>query len=269
MNWILLGIPRDIYNFVDVCQTAEQMWKRVKRLMQGTDLSLQKRHSRLMNEFEKFSAEAGESLDSNELDVNASIAKQAARNHNPLTLVANAYASPLSSRSSQQYYVTHPPLVHDYDDDYQGEIQGDEPEDRLSTAMILLAYAITQHFSSPMNNHLRTSSNTRNQAYVQDGRVDIQGKSSGYVESSSRNVERNIRNQGRNVGNQGITAGNEYVLMMRKNDFMLMSANGDDQLEELNALVIMMAHLQPTDYDSNAEPKYDSDFVNDVNDSQI
>ncbi|GKD94423.1 hypothetical protein Tco_1374260, partial [Tanacetum coccineum] len=116
------------------------MWKRVKRLMQGTNLNLQERHSRLMNEFEKFSAEAKESLDSNELDVNASRGKQASRNHNPLALVANAYASPSSSRSSQQYYVMHPPSVQDYDDDYQGEIQGDEPEDRLSTAMILLAH---------------------------------------------------------------------------------------------------------------------------------
>nr|GFA61287.1 hypothetical protein [Tanacetum cinerariifolium] len=40
MNWILLGIPNDIYNFVDACQDAQAMWKRVQRLMQGNDLSL-------------------------------------------------------------------------------------------------------------------------------------------------------------------------------------------------------------------------------------
>ncbi|GJY90459.1 retrovirus-related pol polyprotein from transposon TNT 1-94 [Tanacetum coccineum] len=54
-----------------------------------------------------------------------------------------------------------------------------------------------------------------------------------------------------------------------ENYFMLMSATRDDQLEELNASVIMMVRLQPTDNDSKAEPTYDSDFVSEVNDSQI
>nr|GEV94622.1 hypothetical protein [Tanacetum cinerariifolium]GEZ01970.1 hypothetical protein [Tanacetum cinerariifolium] len=31
INWIILVIPNDIYNSVDACQTAEQMWKRVQR----------------------------------------------------------------------------------------------------------------------------------------------------------------------------------------------------------------------------------------------
>ncbi|GJU11892.1 hypothetical protein Tco_1009665 [Tanacetum coccineum] len=61
-------------------------------------------------------------LTQNEPDVNASRAKRAPRNHDPLALVGNTYESPSSSWSSQQYYVTHPPLVQDYDDDYQGEI---------------------------------------------------------------------------------------------------------------------------------------------------
>ncbi|GKA64227.1 hypothetical protein Tco_0763833, partial [Tanacetum coccineum] len=64
MNWILLGIPNDICNSIDACEDTKVMWNRVKRLMHGTDLSLQERQSRLMNEFDKFSAEAGESLES-------------------------------------------------------------------------------------------------------------------------------------------------------------------------------------------------------------
>nr|GFC11986.1 hypothetical protein [Tanacetum cinerariifolium] len=114
MNWILLGIPNDIYNFVDACQDAQAMWKRVQRLMQGNDL-----------------------------------------------------------------------------------------KDKLSTTMMLLARAITQHLWTPTDNRLHTSSNMRNQA-LQDGQVDIQGKSSGFDESSSRNA----RNKGRNSRNQGITARN-------------------------------------------------------------
>ncbi|GJR09730.1 hypothetical protein Tco_0792382 [Tanacetum coccineum] len=50
----------------------------------------------------------------------------------------------------------------------------DDKKDSLTTAMMLLARAITQRYSTPTNNRLRTSSNTRNQAVVQADRVNIQ-----------------------------------------------------------------------------------------------
>nr|GEU36185.1 hypothetical protein [Tanacetum cinerariifolium] len=53
--------------------------------------------------------------------VNASRAKRAIKPHDPLALVVNAYASSSSSRSPTTYYVTRPPFVVDYDDDYQGD----------------------------------------------------------------------------------------------------------------------------------------------------
>nr|GEW29950.1 hypothetical protein [Tanacetum cinerariifolium] len=251
MNYILQGIPNDIYNYMDACLDAKQMWARIKRLMQGSDISQQERHSRLMNEFDKFVVMEGESLTSvyerfstliNVMDqnnvrpqeisintkflnslqpewskyvtmtrqkytltttnfdllldhlsqfephVNASKAKKAARNHDPLALVANSqayssnsHASSSYSRLPQPYYVTHPSSVINNDDDYQGEIQGDAQEDKLKTAMMLLAGAITQQYSTSINNRLRASSNTRNQAMIQDGRVDIQSKNVGYA----------------------------------------------------------------------------------------
>ncbi|GKB62644.1 retrovirus-related pol polyprotein from transposon TNT 1-94, partial [Tanacetum coccineum] len=55
----------------------------------------------------------------------------------------------------------------------------------------------------------------------------------------------------------------------KENDFMLMNAYGDDQLEELNASVIMMACIQPTDDTSDAEPSYDVELISQVNYSQI
>ncbi|GJS19260.1 UBN2 domain-containing protein [Tanacetum coccineum] len=139
---VCAGIPNEIYNSVDACQNARAMWNLVKRLMQGTDLSKQERHSKLMNEFDKFSAKPGESLTSvyeifttlmNYMERNKLLPGPiaAARNHHPLALDANSYASPLYYQPSQSFYVTHPPLVHDYDDDYQGEVQGDAQEDKL------------------------------------------------------------------------------------------------------------------------------------------
>ncbi|GKB39165.1 hypothetical protein Tco_0884107 [Tanacetum coccineum] len=78
----------------------------------------------------------------------ASRAKKAAKNHDPLALIAHSNASSShshanSSYSPQPYYVTHPPSVVDYDDEYQGELQGDSQEDKLTTAMMLLARAIS------------------------------------------------------------------------------------------------------------------------------
>nr|GEW63160.1 hypothetical protein [Tanacetum cinerariifolium] len=62
MNYILQGIPNDIYNSVDACSDAKQMWNIIKRLMQGSDISQQERHSRLMNKFDKFVAVKRKSL---------------------------------------------------------------------------------------------------------------------------------------------------------------------------------------------------------------
>nr|GFC64825.1 hypothetical protein [Tanacetum cinerariifolium] len=45
--------------------------------------------------------------------------------------------------------------------------------------MLLLARAITQNFSNPINNRLRTSSNTRKQAVIQGDQINIQSRNSG------------------------------------------------------------------------------------------
>nr|GEV37627.1 hypothetical protein [Tanacetum cinerariifolium] len=82
------------------------------------------------------------------------------------------------------------------------ELQGDSQEYKLTTTMLLLAQAITQKFSTPTNNRLCTSSNTRNQAVVQDGRVDIQTKNAGYGVNGNRNVGRQNKNKAFNVGNR-------------------------------------------------------------------
>ncbi|GJV36595.1 hypothetical protein Tco_1409072 [Tanacetum coccineum] len=133
------------------------MWQRIKRLMFGSKVTSHVRHSRLMDEFDKFVAKEGESLESVkyvtivrhnqngdnvsydvlydslvqfEPHVLASKAKKAAKNHDPLALIAhsNTFSSQShanSSYSPQPYYVTHPSSVVDYDDEYQGELQGD------------------------------------------------------------------------------------------------------------------------------------------------
>ncbi|GJY32988.1 hypothetical protein Tco_0417457 [Tanacetum coccineum] len=126
--------------------------ERIKRLMHGSKITTHVRHSRLMDEFDKFAAKEGESLDSvheskyvtmvrhNQTGpavsydvlydqlvqfkphVLASKAKKVAKNHDPLALIAHSNASSSHSHANsfytpQPYYVTHPPSVVDYDDE--------------------------------------------------------------------------------------------------------------------------------------------------------
>ncbi|GJU57895.1 putative ribonuclease H-like domain-containing protein [Tanacetum coccineum] len=147
----------------------------VERLMYGLEKNKHVIHSRLMNEFDKFEAQEGESLESvyerlstlvNVMDHNdvrlikvsintkflnslqpewskypheqAFKAKKATKNHDPFALIAHSsqsHASPSYSQSPQPYYVTHTSLVIDYEEDYQRELQRDAQEDKLTTTM--------------------------------------------------------------------------------------------------------------------------------------
>ncbi|GJX86739.1 hypothetical protein Tco_0337513 [Tanacetum coccineum] len=242
-NMILLSIPNEIYNSVDSCKTAKEMWDRVERLMRGTIQNQVDRETRFTNEFDQFVAEPGESLVSvynrfaqlmNDLErnnmkfptvsvntkflnslqpewlkyklVNASRAKKLEKSHDPLALVAHTGSS---SRNTSSYYVTHPSSVVDYDEEYEQDDVHNHSEDPLASAMLLLAKAITQNFSNPTNNRLRASSNTRNQAVIQGDRVNIQNRNSG-------NVGRNNRRayvQGEVV--EGMNATNETANVQR------------------------------------------------------
>ncbi|GJX08013.1 hypothetical protein Tco_0195945 [Tanacetum coccineum] len=88
----------------------------------------------------------------NEKNVNASRAKRAAKTHDPLALVADF------DYETQSFEI-------------QGDTTNDDPTDNLTTKMMPLEKAITQHYSHQQTNRLRASSNTHNQVYVQDGHV--------------------------------------------------------------------------------------------------
>ncbi|GJW19958.1 hypothetical protein Tco_0027394 [Tanacetum coccineum] len=90
--------------------------------------------------------------------------KAYARTHDLLALVANHYVAPSSSYTQSPYYVTYPLSVADF------------------------------HYSTPTNNRIRASSNTRNEVYVHDGRVNVQSKTGG--------------NDGRNTSKVHGTSGN-------------------------------------------------------------
>ncbi|GJZ46959.1 hypothetical protein Tco_0600791 [Tanacetum coccineum] len=190
----------------------------------------------------------------------ASKGKKAAKNHDPLALIvhSNSFLSQSHANSSylpQPYYVTHPSSVK---------------------------------FSTPTNNRLRTSSNTRNQDVVQDGRVDIQTKNTGYEGNGNKNAGRQNRNQAFNAGNgnddnnqivQRVPRTEEQMLLAMKdeagsilkneeNDFLLDNSYGEETMEELTTTVMFIdsniisddPYVEnnggTSDHDSNAHDEY-------------
>ncbi|GJW10410.1 retrovirus-related pol polyprotein from transposon TNT 1-94 [Tanacetum coccineum] len=267
MNLILISIPNDIYNSVDACTTAKAMWQRVEHLMRGTVQNKVDRETRFNNEFDQFVAEPGEALVSVytrfaqltedsyddlfdylqqfEKLVNVSRVKKLEKSHDPLALVAHTGSS---SRTSSPYYVTHPSSVVDYDDDYQGDAVQNNSNDPLTSAMILLARAITRNFSNPTNNRLRTSSNTRNQAIVQGDRVNIQSNNSG---NDGRNTRRTVANvQCYNCSEKGHYACNCPKPRIWGYKFPSRTDSA--------------SKIQPTNIDSDVGPSYDSAFLSEV-----
>ncbi|GJT61605.1 retrovirus-related pol polyprotein from transposon TNT 1-94 [Tanacetum coccineum] len=191
---------------------------------------------------------------------------------------------------SPAYYVTHPLSVVDYDNDYQGDEICDDQHDSLTIVVMLLARVITQRYYTPINNLLLTSSNTRNQAVVQDNRVSIQSKNVGNGDRFARRTLRtsssgNASNvQCYNCNAKGHYAREclkprvryskyfmEQMLLSKKdeagvipfyeqNDFLLADAAQMEEFEELSVNICMMARIQKADSDSENRPSYDYEF---------
>ncbi|GKA65861.1 putative reverse transcriptase domain-containing protein [Tanacetum coccineum] len=343
MNLIILSIPNDIYNSVDACTSAKDMWKRVERLMRGTIQNKVDRETRFTNEFDQFVAEPGEALVSvynrfaqlmNDLErndmhfpivtintkflnslqpewlkyvtqvrlakrltvdtfddlfdylqqfeklVNVSRAKKLEKSHDPLALVAHTGSS---SRNTSSYYVTHPTSVVDYEDEYQQDDVHTNSEDPLTSAMLLLARAITQNFSTLTNNRLRTSSNTRNQAIIQGDRVNIQSRNSGntltvqcYNCSGKGHYARNcpkprVRDSKYFMEQMLLAKQDEagVILTDEQNDFLFADASRMEEIKELSANICLMARIHPGDNTSDAGPSYDSAFISVINEQNI
>ncbi|GKB61986.1 hypothetical protein Tco_0918172 [Tanacetum coccineum] len=219
MNLILLSIPNKIYNSVDACTTAKEMWKRFVAEPGEALVSVYNRFAQLMNDLEQNKMiflivtlntkflnslqpewlkyvtqvclakrlivdsfdDLFDYLHQFEKLVNASRTKKLEKSHDPLALVAHT-----GSSSRNTSILLYP----------------------LASAMLLLARAITQNFSNPTNNRLCTSSNTRNHAINQGDRDEA-----------------------------GV------ILTDKQNDFLFADASRMEEIKELNANICLMARI--------------------------
>nr|GFB21496.1 hypothetical protein [Tanacetum cinerariifolium] len=61
---ILPGLPEDIYAAVDSCETAQEIWLRVQQMMKGSNIGIHEKKTKLFNEWERFSSNERESIES-------------------------------------------------------------------------------------------------------------------------------------------------------------------------------------------------------------
>ncbi|GJU45265.1 integrase, catalytic region, zinc finger, CCHC-type containing protein, partial [Tanacetum coccineum] len=293
MNLILISIPNEIYNSVDACSLAYAMWKRVERLMRGTVQDKVDRETRFTNEFDQFVAAPGEELVSQfKKLVNALRAKKLEKSHDPLALVAHTGSS---SRNTSSYYVTHPPSVVDYDDEYQKDVGPINSEDPLTSA-INQASIQGDRVNIQSRNSGNTGRNTRRD-YVQEEVVEGSN-----AQTETGNVQRNLRTsslgnttnvQCYNCGDKGHYARNYPKLRVRdskyfieqmllakqdeagiiltdeQNDFLFADASRMEEIEDLSANICLMARIQPANTTFDDGPSYDSAFVSKVQSSSI
>nr|GEX13768.1 hypothetical protein [Tanacetum cinerariifolium] len=236
------------------------MWERVERLMRGTMKNKVDMETRYNNEFDQFVAKPGEALKL----VNASRAKKLENSHDPLTLVEHTGSS---SRNPSPYYVTHPSSVVDYVEDYQEDTFQNNSEDPLTSTMMLLSRAITQRYSNPTNNHLRTFSNTRNQAIVQADRVNIQSKNSS---NDGRNTRRSYVQEeiieGNNVRND---AENTKRTLRATSSGFVANVHCYNAVRKKLRNYVQIARIQLANIDYDAWPSHDSAFLSETAPSAV
>ncbi|GJT08703.1 retrovirus-related pol polyprotein from transposon TNT 1-94 [Tanacetum coccineum] len=194
-NIVLQGLPPDVYALVNHHKIANDIWDRVKLLMQGTSLSKQERVCKLFDEFDKLSHVKGETLlppewgkfvtdvkltrylhTSNHDQLYAYLEQHEAhanevrfmRERFPdlLALVANFHQPPSQFNNYHSQYTTPYLAVPTF-------LPSDDPIACMNKEMEFLSVVFSPRYPST-NNQLISSFNPRNQATVQDSGVTVQ-----------------------------------------------------------------------------------------------
>ncbi|GJS91319.1 hypothetical protein Tco_0773955 [Tanacetum coccineum] len=208
INIILQGLPKDIYSLINHYTDAKDIWDNVKMLLEGSELTKKDRESQPYDDFEHFRQNKGgktfhkysctrfvtavklnKGLKDSNFDQLYAYLKQheVYANENkmmlehltqqtvdPLALMSNVSPQHYHSQSSTNPPTTsHQPQSTDTPQSDLGLSSTDNLIENLTNTLALLTQSY-KTFLPQTNNQLRTSSNPRNQAIVQDGRVVVQ-----------------------------------------------------------------------------------------------
>ncbi|GJW67366.1 hypothetical protein Tco_0121790 [Tanacetum coccineum] len=258
-----LGLPKDIYSLINHYTDAKDIWDNVKTLLEGSELTKEDRESQLYDDFEHFRQHKGETIhdyyvrfaklinDMRNIKMTMSILQLNFKFVNNMLLEWGRFvtAVKLNRRLS--------------------------PTDNLIENLTNTLALLTQSYKIYLlqtNNQLRTSSNPKNQATIQDGRVVVQ------------NVQgRQNRGQGNNAWGAGAAGGqdNDVDEDMDEQPVQNLALNMDNvfQADDCDAFdfdvdvaptaqTMFMANLSSVDpvYDE-AGLSYDLDVLSEVHDN--
>nr|GEU66596.1 hypothetical protein [Tanacetum cinerariifolium]GEV81831.1 hypothetical protein [Tanacetum cinerariifolium] len=227
---ILLDLPKDIYAAVDSCKTAQKIWLRIQQTMKGSNIGIQEKKAKLINEWERFTSNDGESIKSyyhrflklmndlkrnkhfpknianytqlydflkyNQKEVDDLKAKRLVRTQDPLALMATsnnpcAFLALYQDQPSFNQNYMQQPMPTPEDITY--------PTTVMNMALALMAKAFKLNYSTPTNKNQRISSNIRNRQIAQSGMNMGQDRQMQMVGGNGGNQFRQYA--GQNVGN--------------------------------------------------------------------
>nr|GEV16001.1 integrase, catalytic region, zinc finger, CCHC-type, peptidase aspartic, catalytic [Tanacetum cinerariifolium] len=283
---ILLGLPEDIYAAVDSCETAQEIWLRVKQMMKGSDIEIQEKKANNLKFLNNLQPEWSrhvtivyqtrdlhtvdytqlyDFLKYNQKEVDELKAQRLAKIQDPLTLMANSnnpyvFVAPHQDQPSfNQNYMQQPmPNPEDIKD----------LTTTMNMALALMAKAFKINYSTPTNNNQRILSNPRNRQIAQpcmNMGQDRQMQMVRGVSHFARNcMVRPMRRDATYLQTQLLIAQKEEArVQLQAEEFDLMAAAADlDDIEEVNANCILMANLQQASTSvtqTDKAPVYDLD----------
>ncbi|GKC89362.1 hypothetical protein Tco_1150011 [Tanacetum coccineum] len=182
-NIILQGLPPEVYALVSNHKVTKELWERIQLLMQGTSLTKQERDCKLYDEFDKFAYKKGETLRDFYLIFSLLLNDISIYNMKLEQFQVNTkFLNTLPPEWSK--FVTDVKLVRDlhttnidqatcYLDNKEMFQKGDDSINAINHMMSFLTAVVTSRYSTT-NNQLRNSSNPRQQATINNGRVTLQ-----------------------------------------------------------------------------------------------
>ncbi|GJS24432.1 copia protein [Tanacetum coccineum] len=251
---------------------VKEMWERIKRLMFGSEVTSHVRHSRLMDEFDKFAAKEGESLESV---------------YERLTTLVNIIdrnnVRPISVSINTKFLNC---LQHEWSK-YVTMVRHNQTGDTVSYDVLYdsLVQFKPHVLASRAKNAGRQN---RNQAF-NAGAVNDESNKIVQRVPLTESIPRKANVQCYNCNEKGHYACDcrkrivrdakyykEQMLLAMKDeagsnlndeekDFMLDNSYGEETMEDLTVAVILMARFQPADGNAETVPSYDAKAVSEVN----
>ncbi|GJT35549.1 hypothetical protein Tco_0925968 [Tanacetum coccineum] len=266
-NILLQGIPKDIYTLINHYTDAKDIWDNVKMILEGSELTKDDRESQLYDEFEHFRQIKGETIHvyyvrfTKLINDMRNIKMTMPRMQLNSKFVNNML--PEWSRFITEVKLNRGLKESNFDQLYaylkQHEVHASE--NRM----------MTERFIQPTNDPLalvsnasvqQTSSNARNKATVQDGRVVVQDVRGRYnANNQGRPFQRNNARGNVVAGNAGVqNRGGNMNPDYFKDKMLLMQAQENGAVLDEEQLLVLTGE-QVTNFDDDVDDPTEKDLA--------